>query len=214
MLRQTLHTIGSPVIVGLLLAATASASTLRVPSQYATIGAAIAAAHHGDRIVVADGVYTGAGNRDLDFAGKHIHLSSENGPAGCVIDCESQGRAFHFHSGEPAAVTLEGFTIRGGLADHNGGAILCESSSPTIGNCIFRGNTVQPESQEGGGAILITYRSHPRVIDCVFEENVATSVPNTGGGAVGVSFDSRTSLVRCTFTRNRAFAGAGVIVGL
>src|SRR5262245_25427036 len=153
MLRQAPRTIGTPVIVGLLLAATASAATLRVPSQYATIGAALAAARNGDRIVVADGVYTGAGNRDLDFAGKRIRLSSENGPDACVIDCERQGRAFHFHSGEPASVRLEGFTIRGGLVDHNGGAILCESSGPTIRSCTFRENMVQPGYLEGGGAI-------------------------------------------------------------
>src|SRR5262245_23467551 len=158
----------SAVIVGLLLTATASAGTLRVPSQYATIGDAIAAAHHGDRILVADGVYTGAGNRALDFAGKRIRLSSEMGPAACVIDCESQGRAFHFHSGEPPASVLEGFTIRGGLVDHNGGGILCESSSPTIRNCIFRGNTAQPVHFEGGGAICMADKSKPHVIDCVF----------------------------------------------
>src|SRR5262245_63190052 len=151
MVTQALRMIGSPVIAGMLLAATASAgTTLRVPSEYPTIGAAIAAAQNGDRIVVADGVYTGVGNHDLDFAGKRIRLSSENGPASCVIDCESQGRAFYFHSGEPPAVTLDGFTIRGGLADHNGGAILCESSSPTIENCIFRQNSVLPVLFAGG----------------------------------------------------------------
>src|SRR5262245_39702510 len=183
MVTRAPRTIGSSVIVGLLVIATASAATLRVPSEYATIGAAIAAAQDGDRIVVADGVYTGAGNRDLDFAGKHIRLSSENGPANCVIDCESQGRAFHFHSGEEPAVVLDGLTIRGALADHNGGAILCESSSPTIRNCIFRENTVQPLLYDGGGAICFLDKSKPRVIDCVFEDNVATSVPFTGGGA-------------------------------
>src|SRR5262245_11353944 len=211
MINEASRTIGSAV-VGLLLVASASAGTLHVPTEYSTIGAALGAAHHGDRIVVADGVYTGPDNRDLDFAGKHIRLRSENGPDHCVIDCESQGRAFSFHSGEPHAATLEGFTIRGGLADHNGGAILCDASSPTIRNCLFRENTVQPTLYEGGGAICLLDRSKPRVIDCVFEDNVATSVPFTGGGAVGASSDSRVSFVRCEFTRNSANAGGAVAV--
>src|SRR5262245_23409555 len=87
----------------LLLSAVATAATLRVPAAYPTIAAAIEAAHNGDRIVVADGVYTGNGNRDLDFAGKRIRLRSENGPENCIIDCQASQadphRAFRFHSG-------------------------------------------------------------------------------------------------------------------
>src|SRR5262245_15208010 len=85
---------------GLALAPGAAAATRSVPQQYSTIGAAIAAAHNGDRVIVADGVYSGQGNRDLDVAGKHIKIRSENGPANCIIDCESRGRAFYFHSGD------------------------------------------------------------------------------------------------------------------
>ncbi len=45
----------------------AAAGTLRVPADYPTIQAAIDAAQPGDEVVIADGVYTGAGNKDLDF---------------------------------------------------------------------------------------------------------------------------------------------------
>ena len=115
MFAKTLNTIIVSLILGLLPAARATAATLRVPSQHATIAAALAAAHNGDRIIVADGVYSGAGNRDLDFVGKHVRLESANGPASCIIDCQAQGRAFYFHSGETPGVALEGFTIQNGL---------------------------------------------------------------------------------------------------
>jgi hypothetical protein len=64
-----------------------AASTYRVPQDYATIQAGINAAIDGDTVLVADGTYTGAGNKDLDFDGKAITVKSENGPENCIIDC-------------------------------------------------------------------------------------------------------------------------------
>ncbi|MGH9360794.1 MAG: hypothetical protein ACRD2T_02680, partial [Thermoanaerobaculia bacterium] len=55
-------------------------ATLRVPGEHPTIQAAIDAAASGDTVLLADGVHRGAGNRDLDFRGKPLHLRSENGP--------------------------------------------------------------------------------------------------------------------------------------
>ena len=72
----------------------AMAVTHHVPSQYPTIQGGINAAVEGDTVLVADGIYTGWDNKELDFGGKDILLMSENGPANCIIDCEYQGRAF------------------------------------------------------------------------------------------------------------------------
>src|SRR5690606_4749186 len=70
--------------------------------EYATIQAAINAAADGDEIVLAPGVYTGWGNRDLDLWGKAIVVRSEDPSspavvAATVIDC--QGTASTPHRG-------------------------------------------------------------------------------------------------------------------
>ena len=49
------------------------------PADFNNIQAAINDANDGDRITVADGTYTGNGNRDIDFLGKAITVHSENG---------------------------------------------------------------------------------------------------------------------------------------
>ena len=42
----------------------------------------------GVSIWLVPGVYTGEGNRDIDYAGKAITVRSRNGPENCIIDCE------------------------------------------------------------------------------------------------------------------------------
>jgi hypothetical protein len=131
-----------------LLAAGASAAELHVPGQYATIQAAINAAQNGDTVIVADGIYTGSGNRDIDFLGKAITVRSASGPVNCIIDCAPGiHRGFRFHSGEAESSVLDGLTIRNGDAPQeeeclsSGGGILCrDGSGPTIRNCILLQN--------------------------------------------------------------------------
>lgn len=67
-----------------------------------------------DEVIVADGVYTGSGNKNLDFAGRLITLRSASGSENCIIDCEDDGRAFYFHSGETVEATVDGFSLVNG----------------------------------------------------------------------------------------------------
>ncbi len=54
-----------------------------------TIRAAIDSVSGGDFIELADGTYTGEGNRDLNNHEKSIFIRSASGnPAACIIDCE------------------------------------------------------------------------------------------------------------------------------
>ena len=127
------------------------ADTIHVPSQQPTIQAGIDAAVDWDTVLVADGTYTGDGNRDIDFLGKAIVVMSENGSDYCIIDCESAEEdwhgGFYFHNGETSSSVVQGFTIRNGYSAY-GGAILCEWSHPTISGNAFTANS----ASSGGGA--------------------------------------------------------------
>ncbi|RKY18038.1 MAG: hypothetical protein DRP63_02725, partial [Planctomycetota bacterium] len=133
-------------------------------------------------VIVGDGVYNEA---QIDFKGKKITVKSANGPRNCVIDCQSRGRAFWFHTGETEDSVLDGFTIIRGEAsgrglDGCGGGILCSAGvSPTIKNCIIRDcHAVSDGSPPGfpdgcGGGIGIRDGAHPTIVNCRIEANLA-----------------------------------------
>lgn len=128
--------------------------------DYPTIQAAVDAAANGDVIELADGVFVGDGNRDIDVSGKQITVRSQGGPEACVIDCQGgpsdRHRGFYFHGyywGGKAV--LEGMTITNGYA-LQGGAINCLGASHTIADCIFLLNTA---IGEGGRSVAILTRS-------------------------------------------------------
>lgn len=105
----------------------------------------------GDTVLVKDGTYTGDGNRDIDFHGKAITVTSENGPNVTIIDCagtaEDQHRGFYFHNNETQDSVLDGFTIQNGHAKA-GGAIYGNLAGPTISDCIIQNNVA---NNHGGG---------------------------------------------------------------
>lgn len=186
--------------------------TLHVPSQYPTIQAALdAATTPGDQVVVADGTYTGSGNKNLDFHGRAITLRSASGnPAACIINCQNGGRGFYFHSGETAAAVVEGFTIRNGFASTGGpggscgGAVYCDNASPSLINCIFSGSL----ATEGGG-LYCRKSTIQKLINCTISGNTAAS-----GGGMFCYLSSGTKLTNCTVSGNSASAnGSGVYVG-
>jgi len=59
------------------------------------IGSAVAAASAGDVVLVADGTYTGDGNKNIEI-NEAITIRSINGPEATIINCEGDGRAFMF----------------------------------------------------------------------------------------------------------------------
>ena len=76
-------------------------ASLCVPDQYATIQAAVDAAQPGDEVLIADGIYTGVGNRDLNLHGKAITVRSSSAISGaCVIDCQEYGGAGSYFATE------------------------------------------------------------------------------------------------------------------
>ena len=164
--------------------------TLRVPSEYGTIQAAIDATVPGDEVIVGDAVYTGVGNKDLDFRGKPITVRSASGhPTACIIDCQGSGRGFYFHSGETPGAVAAGFTIRNGT----GSAVYCVSSSPTLTNCTITGGSASY------GAGVNCYSSSPQLTNCLISGNRAS---NGLGGGVYCSNWSSPTLTNCTISGN------------
>ena len=194
------------------------AADIVVPDNYPKIQQAIDAAQPGDRVVVKNNIYTGEGNTNLDFKGKAITVTSLSGPSGCIIDGESMNRGFIFHSGEGRGSVLSGFTIRGGYSatnpndpyGKNGGAIVVESASPTIANCILTNNQAN-----SGGAIYMLGGS-PLIEGCTFSGNYANDAINSGGygGAIYCYIDSSPVITNCLIDSNRSTLEGGGIAAI
>jgi parallel beta-helix repeat protein/predicted outer membrane repeat protein len=184
-----------------------SAATLTVgddgPADYNNIQAALTAAAPGDTISVADGVYTGPGNRALDPGGKAVTIASANGPARCVIDAQYRDRAFYFHNAETPDMVVDGFTLRHGYAPQ-GGAIVCANRAcPTIRNCIVRDNY----ASDSGGGIHCENETAPVFDSCLIHANSADS---SGGGLN--AWYATVTLTRCVVSRNSSQRGGGLYV--
>jgi len=173
-------------------------AVIRVPNDHTTIQAGIDAANNSDTVVIADGTYTGTGNRDLDFNGKAITVISENGPYNCIIDCEGEGRGFYFHNSETQSSILSGITITNGYAD-SGGGIRC-TSSPTITNCRIIENT----AGNGGGIYFGVWSA--TVINSVIAGNTAAF------GSAIYSSSALPKLINCTMIRNTATTSGAIAI--
>lgn len=196
----------SLIVFGIIIfCGSALGDILNVPSQYGTIQEAIDDANNGDVIIIADGTYTGIGNKNLDFGGRAITVCSENGAEFTIIDCENDGRAFYFHSGENTNTVVEGLTITKGSAENGGGIYCVDNSSPTVRDCAFISNSAERD----GGAMRLN-DSSPAVTDCFFERNKA----GNAGGSIAFG-NSNTVLSECIFTENHCdnySADGGAIV--
>ncbi len=141
-----------------------------------------------DTIIVTEGVYTGPGNTNLDFQGKSLKLYGENGPKNCEIFCDDQSRALYFHNDENASSVIRGFTLTGGT-NVAGSAVYCEGASPTLDDCIIKGNgsnviwvsdilnlqgTVQIKSGsvDGPGFVLVPDDAILQTQDCSIHSSV------------------------------------------
>ena len=181
-----------------------------------TIQAGIDDSNDGDTVLVADGVYTGDGNRDIEFHGKAITVKSENGAETCIIDCNGTEadphRGFYFRYGEDPDSAIIGFTITNARAPYEcdpippwpcnrtGGGIRCYLSSPTISQCTITGNWAENGAgiDCGGGSPIIT--------ECVIAGNHAEY---KGGGMC--IWESNPVISNCTFSDNSGGGKGGAV---
>jgi len=190
-------------VVALATAGLCRAEELRVPQDYPTIQDALSAAADGDVVLVADGVYSGDGNRVLFFAGKGVSLRSANGADACIIDAENEAPAFWLVAFEPPEAVIEGFTIRGGGGSTGGAAFCHHTTRPTFIGCVFENNG---DAYARGGAIYVDTQSAPTFIHCTFSNNHAGY-----GGALYVVGGSRATLINCQLVNNAAENDGGAI---
>jgi len=199
---------GAWLLIALLLpSALAAAETYTVlpdgSGDFATIQAAVDEALDGDVILLGNGIFTGDGNRDVDYRAREITIRSLEGNAGlCIVECEGSAstphRAFCFRSSEGPGSILEAITVTGGYHDE-GGAVLCSLyCQPSLRKCVFIGN-----GGERGGALYMR-EAYVTVTDCAFIGNSGYS-----GGGVYASLGSP-EFAGCTFSGNTASYGGAI----
>jgi predicted outer membrane repeat protein len=195
-----------------VLAGTAAAGTVRVnwdgSADHATISEGITAAAQGDTVLVAPGTYAGPLNRDISFGGKDVYLLSEAGYEATIIDCDGQGRGFVIVGNEPPTTTVEGFTIKDGVAPMDGseiegwgGGLYCANSSPAILGCRF------VDCEAGyGGAMYCGVSAIMSIVSCVFDDNRAE---HYGGGIY--TYGAAVDIAKCDFTGGEAGISGGAV---
>lgn len=199
-----------------LFSDSAIGKTFKVPTKkYPTIQAGIDAASDTDTVLLADGIYTGEGNKNLSWNGddKHIVIRSKNGPENCILDGENNiGRAFDFsYTNQTINDQIIGLTIKNfvtGPPTGGGGAgIRVRGIGLTIKDCIFYNNDAT-YGGNAGGALDGMYTSLI-VENCIFDSNKASHA----GGAI-IIFNTG-KFVNCIFRYNIASGGGtgGLVIG-
>ena len=180
------------------------AATIRVPADAATIQQAISAAVAGDTVLVSPGTYF----ENINFLGKAITVTSEQGPDLTIIDGHGAGSVVAFKSRETRAAVLSGFTIRGGYSSSVGGGIAIFSSSPTILN-----NIITDNSTCGGGSGIYSAFGSPLILHNVVKHNGVSGC--TGGWGLGVFIggDSAAELIENLITENNDDGGGATTAG-
>ena len=158
------------------------AAVINVPADQPTIQAGVDIAKNGDTVLVADGVYRGDGNANINFNGKRITVKSENGAKNTVIDSQhkSNTRGITFNNDETRESVLDGFTVKNGKHEFGAG-IYCDNASPTIRNCIILHNRAgTPADYSGKGGGIYCRDSDVLIEDCIISHNIVGS--NFSGG--------------------------------
>jgi len=184
-----------------------------VPSEFPTIQDAIDyVVMDGSIVIVEPGIYTGAGNRDIDLSGKSITVRSTdpNDPnivAATIIDCNGTvaepHRGFYYYSlsDETTNLVIAGFTIINGYHNDGGGMYLSSGYSTmsnwTVRNCIISGNTAD---WQGGGIFIGSASANCKIDGCKFSNNTA----GLGGG---VCCRLNLTISNCTFSGNTSIGG-------
>jgi predicted outer membrane repeat protein len=212
-LRSSACTLASALMLVLALTASLQAATWYVKpdgsGDVPTIDDAVTAAASGDTILLADGTFSGDGNRDIQIFYNSLTVRSESGdPDLCIIDSggsvSENHLAFDIRFDGSPPVLIYGITIQGGYSTSCAGVyvgIVGGASNVTIVNCVFTNNT----SVWGGGAILVLPDCSAVVAGSRFTGNSAPT-----GGAMYLMSNTSVVVGGCTFSNNSAADGGAV----
>jgi Periplasmic copper-binding protein (NosD)/Secretion system C-terminal sorting domain len=150
---KNLTSILSAVII-IFFPASLISGTIHVPSEYETIQDAIDASNDGDTILIADGIYSGNGNINIELNEKEIVIKSLNGPETCRIDGSGTENAVCFSIPDSFSISkslaiIDGFTIQNFSTGFYlmGSETACVIKNNIIKNCnsaIYSGNGAHP----------------------------------------------------------------------
>ena len=168
-----------------------------VPSEVATIQAAIDSSAMGDTVYVAFGTYY---EHDITLSKSGITVMSAPARGDLVtIDAEQLGRVFSISAAD-STTTITGFVLTGGQAMRGGGAFFWGGAKPRIEYCVFAGNS----GTQAGGAISCYEGANPRISNCTFAANTAPE-----GSAIEFLTNSQTLTIDNSIL---AFNGSGEAV--
>jgi hypothetical protein len=202
--------VGALCLLGTVVA---TGQTVRnVPSQYATIQAAINVSTSGDQILVAPVIYSGA----INYLGKNVVVASTGGAAVTTLTAPA-GRVVTFATGETSNAVLQGFTITGAF----GGVSIVGASPQIVGcrfmNCLAVGSSSCTGGNLGcnnGGGVYVSsssaFPTTPTLMDCEFDGCIATG--QGGGGLFAINQNPGNfgvALSNCTFSNCAAAANSG-----
>jgi parallel beta-helix repeat protein len=158
-----------------------------VPAQSSTMQEAVDNSWDNRTVWVADGIYAGPDNRDIDFRARPITVKSEDGPENCIIDCNGIGHGFYFHNREGPLSVLSGLTITNAAGAHAG--IYCDDrTEPIISNCILVANR--------GTGIYCDHESRPAIANCTIVGNRSSGIRTWGIESAAIA--------NCTIVENGA----------
>ena len=174
-----------------------------------TIRAGVDSASAGDEVVLADGIYTGPGNRDVPIGSMKTVRSESGNPEACVIDCQgSEAQPHRGFSMFSAGARLEGVKVIHGYGDYEGGAVEA-GGGISIVNCVFEDNF----AYEGAAVAVYDFDwvGLATISECEFINNQAYW---TGGGLSAGYRATELSLDHCTFIGNSTMWSYGNVIDL
>jgi hypothetical protein len=170
-----------------------------------TIQAAVDSSSAGDIVLLANGTYTGDGNRDIYVDKAITIISISENPELCIIDCQGSDTEYHRGFTIGSGCALQGVTITNGW--HEEGGALDIGPQSTVTNCCFTGN----HAWYSGGAMIVWSTWDWSVVSgCHFEGNSALWY----GGAVSTPdyYMVHVRFEDCTFVANECTRGAVIYI--